>query len=59
MLNAAHRKALDDEVISTDDAALVVRYGGAVEVVMGERSNLKITLPEDVPLAEAILAARE
>ena len=59
MLNAAHRKALDEEVISTDDAALVVRYGGAVEVVMGERSNLKITLPEDIPLAEAILASRE
>ena len=58
VLTAAHRRALDDEVIATDDAGLVVRYGGVVNVVMGERSNLKITVPEDIPLAEAILAAR-
>jgi 2-C-methyl-D-erythritol 4-phosphate cytidylyltransferase len=58
LLTAAHRKALEDELIATDDAGLVVRYGGVVDVVMGERSNLKITVPEDIPLAEAILAAR-
>jgi 2-C-methyl-D-erythritol 4-phosphate cytidylyltransferase len=45
--------------VATDDASLVERYGGRVEVVAGERTNIKLTSPEDLVYAEAILAARE
>ena len=30
-----------------------------VSVVIGEYTNMKITTPEDLPMAEAILKARE
>ncbi|MDQ3506495.1 MAG: 2-C-methyl-D-erythritol 4-phosphate cytidylyltransferase [Actinomycetota bacterium] len=43
---------------ATDDAYLVERAGGEVRLVEGERSNIKLTSPEDVVLAEAILTAR-
>jgi 2-C-methyl-D-erythritol 4-phosphate cytidylyltransferase len=41
----------------TDDVSLVEHLGERVEVVAGSPTNLKITRPEDLPLAEAILAA--
>ncbi|MFM1872527.1 MAG: hypothetical protein RL398_1949 [Planctomycetota bacterium] len=40
----------------TDDVSLVERLGEPVAVVRGSATNLKITLPEDLPLAERILA---
>jgi len=40
----------------TDDAQLVERLGHPVAVVPGSDLNLKITTPEDLALAEAILA---
>ncbi len=42
----------------TDDAALWERYIGPVALVRGEVANLKITAPEDLELARAVLAAR-
>lgn len=45
--------------LATDDACLVERVGGEVRLVMGERSNIKLTSPEDVILAEAILISRD
>jgi 2-C-methyl-D-erythritol 4-phosphate cytidylyltransferase len=44
---------------ATDDASLVENAGGRVTVVAGEKTNMKLTSPEDLLLAEAILAARE
>lgn len=41
----------------TDDVSLVEHLGERVVVVPGSVTNLKITRPEDLPLAEAILAA--
>jgi len=43
---------------ATDDAGLVEAAGGTVVVVEGERENLKVTWPEDLAVAEALLAAR-
>lgn len=40
---------------ATDDAALVERAGGTVRMVDGGAWNLKVTRPEDVPVAEALL----
>ena len=39
----------------TDDAQLVERAGHPVTIVQGAADNLKITFPEDLQLAEAIL----
>jgi 2-C-methyl-D-erythritol 4-phosphate cytidylyltransferase len=46
-------------LIATDDASLVEKAGGRVSVVAGEKTNIKLTSPEDLVLAEAILAARK
>jgi 2-C-methyl-D-erythritol 4-phosphate cytidylyltransferase len=43
----------------TDDAAMVEHLGAPVKLVPGSRRNIKITTAEDLPLAEALLAARE
>jgi 2-C-methyl-D-erythritol 4-phosphate cytidylyltransferase len=51
-LRAAHQGAPE----ATDDAALVEAAGGRVVEVSGEASNLKLTGPADLALAEALLA---
>jgi len=43
---------------ATDDAYLVAREGLSVRMVDEGPSNLKVTRPEDLPLAEAVLRAR-
>ena len=52
----AHEKAQKQSFYGTDDAALVERYGGRIKVVKGEYTNIKITTPEDLVIAEALLA---
>ena len=42
----------------TDDAAMLARLGLECEVAMGSASNIKITLPEDIEIAERLLALR-
>jgi 2-C-methyl-D-erythritol 4-phosphate cytidylyltransferase len=49
----------EDLRAATDDASLVENAGGRVVVVAGEKTNIKLTSPEDLVLAGAILAARE
>lgn len=51
----AHRRAADEGAEATDDAALVERLGKPVAVLEGERTNIKITFPEDLVFAEALL----
>jgi 2-C-methyl-D-erythritol 4-phosphate cytidylyltransferase len=43
----------------TDDAALIELLGEPVKLVMGSTRNIKVTLPEDLALARALLAAKE
>jgi len=43
---------------ATDDAELVERTGTPVCLVPGSAENLKITQPEDLPIAEAIFSRR-
>ncbi len=42
----------------TDEATVVEASGEVVHLIEGERSNLKITTPEDLVLAEALLKSR-
>jgi 2-C-methyl-D-erythritol 4-phosphate cytidylyltransferase / 2-C-methyl-D-erythritol 2,4-cyclodiphosphate synthase len=48
------RDALNVREAATDEAALAERAGHSVTVVDGEASNIKITTPEDLAMAEAI-----
>jgi 2-C-methyl-D-erythritol 4-phosphate cytidylyltransferase len=50
-LRAAHASG----GVGTDDAALVEAAGGEVVVVDGERRNLKLTLADDLELAQALI----
>lgn len=58
MLLDAYRRAEQEGVVATDDAALVERYGGTVVIVEGAPENLKVTRPSDLVVAEALLRAR-
>jgi 2-C-methyl-D-erythritol 4-phosphate cytidylyltransferase len=58
---AALERALMDAgeevlAVATDDAWLIERAGGTVEVVESSPANLKITTPTDLTLAELLLA---
>ena len=44
--------------VGTDDASIVERAGGRVRCVEAPRDNLKVTLPEDLPLVEFLLRSR-
>ncbi len=54
LLNEAYQK--HNGRPATDDAQLVERIGHDVSLVRGSADNLKITYPEDLLVAEAILA---
>jgi 2-C-methyl-D-erythritol 4-phosphate cytidylyltransferase len=55
----AHRRARADGFVGTDDAQLVERLGHGVVVVEDSPENLKITNPEDLPLAETVLKRQQ
>jgi 2-C-methyl-D-erythritol 4-phosphate cytidylyltransferase len=43
----------------TDDASVVEHAGTVVQLVMGNRENIKITFPEDLMIAEMFLKANQ
>jgi 2-C-methyl-D-erythritol 4-phosphate cytidylyltransferase len=55
LIKKAHEKAKQEGFIGTDDASLVERLGAVVKIIPGSRSNIKITNPEDLNLARAII----
>lgn len=55
LLRDAIRKAQEDDVTASDEAALVERFGSNVYVVLGSERNLKITRPADMELARFYL----
>lgn len=55
LIVAAHDRAEREGAEATDDAMLVERIGEPVFVLDGERTNFKITVPEDVWLAETLI----
>ena len=54
----AHRKAVEDGFIGTDDTVLVERLGHPVVAVDDSDENIKITTPADMVLAGILLEAR-
>ena len=54
----AHEACLLRGFAGTDDASLIENTGGTVCVVEAPRDNIKVTVPEDLAIAEATLKAR-
>lgn len=54
ILIKAYETAMSDGFYGTDDSMLVERIGGKVQLITGNRDNIKITVPSDLVLAEAI-----
>lgn len=57
VIRDAFKKAAADGAEATDDATLVERLGKRVAVLEGHRTNIKITVPEDLVFAEGLLRA--
>lgn len=59
LIRAALQKALDDNAELTDDCSAVERLGMKVVLTQGDPRNIKLTTPEDLLLAEALLEGSE
>ena len=55
VLIEAHQLAVKEQFLGTDDASLVERLGKSVYIVEGDYKNIKLTTPDDLLFAEAIL----
>jgi 2-C-methyl-D-erythritol 4-phosphate cytidylyltransferase len=55
LLLKAHENAIKEGFLGTDDASLVERLGENVYIVEGDYMNIKLTTPDDLLFAEAIL----
>lgn len=55
ILLTAHEQVTDDV---TDDCAMVERLGNPIRLYEGSRLNVKVTTPEDIRLADALLRQR-
>ncbi len=55
----AHVASQKEAYMGTDDAELVEQLGEVVKVIPGDPYNIKITTPEDLKLAEALLTRRQ
>ncbi len=59
VLKEAHGHADAQSFVGTDESQLVERFvDGRIKIVPGRRDNLKITFPEDLAVAEAMLEGR-
>lgn len=58
LLKKCHQEGRDQGWEVTDDAALFEKCGLPVQIVEGEETNLKVTTPVDLALAEFILRQR-
>jgi 2-C-methyl-D-erythritol 4-phosphate cytidylyltransferase len=56
LLCQAYEKSREDGFIGTDDSQLIERLGQPVSLVMGSGSNFKVTHPDDIELAQALIA---
>ena len=59
LLKEAFAKAEQDGFVGTDEASLLEHGGWQVSVVEGSETNLKITRPDDLLMAEAILMQKQ
>lgn len=58
MLYEGFQKVEENNWEVTDDVSIIELLGKPVKITKGEYTNLKITTPEDMDVAEAILEDR-
>jgi len=58
LLRQAYEQANKDDYLGTDDASLVERLGVSVKIVEGSYENIKVTTPEDLIIAEALMNSK-
>jgi len=56
LILGAHMAAKEEAYVGSDDAELVEQRGKTVKVIPGDPYNIKITRPEDLKIAEALLS---
>lgn len=54
ILMKAYEQAMVKRYYSTDDSALVERFGGRVRIILGSYDNIKVTTPEDIAVIEGL-----
>jgi len=59
VIRAAHERAHETGLDASDDGTLVLAMGQRVAAVAGEHRNIKVTYPDDLVVAEAILRQGE
>ena len=59
LIQDAHQKAREEKREFTDDCSLFTFYGGKVFITEGEANNIKITVPEDIPIAKLLMEENE
>lgn len=59
LLRQAYQAANHDRFTGTDEASLLERIGCPITLVLGSEENFKITTPEDMEMAEAVLARQK
>ncbi len=59
LLKQCHAEGVRRSWEVTDDAALFEKCGIKVQIVQGEETNLKVTTPQDLAIAEFILRSRD
>lgn len=59
ILLEAHNKAASEQFTGTDESSLVERLPHPVAIIEGDYDNIKLTTPEDLYFAEAILRKRK
>jgi len=59
LIKKAYQKIMASNQEFTDDASVAEFCGYSINLVEGEYSNIKITTPEDLIIAESILRSRE
>lgn len=59
LLKQAHEVAKKDHFLGTDESSLIERYTNqSVHIVKGSYTNIKLTTPEDLLMAEQLLVAK-
>ncbi|MEK4027362.1 2-C-methyl-D-erythritol 4-phosphate cytidylyltransferase [Pseudobacillus sp. FSL P4-0506] len=59
LIMQAHRQAQEDRYMGTDEASLAERANIRVQIVEGDYDNIKLTTPEDLVFAKAIIQKRK
>ena len=59
LIKSAHRLASRRGFTATDDASVAEFAGETVRVIPGDPDNIKITTPQDLVIARAIMAQRK